>query len=252
MGFDVDIFLQALTSKALREAIPVTVSLAVVSFLAGVAIGFVVALMRASRLRLLRYLGWTYVWLFRAIPTIVLLFFVWNALPQIIPALSGPGFLPFYAAVIGLSVNEGAYAAEIIRGGLLSIDDGQRQAARALGMTPMAVFRRIVAPQVIRVVIPPMANDFITLLKLTSLAYAVSLREILTVTQTQIASTFRFAEWYGAAAIYYIVLVSIFMVGQAWLERRYVWTSEARGAARTGGILRGFGTLGGGLGGARR
>ena len=242
MNFDVDIFLQALTSKSLREAVPVTISLAVVSFVAGVVIGLVVALARASRYRVLRAVGWSYVWLFRAIPTIVLLFFVWNALPQIFPALAGPGFLPFYAAVIGLSVNEGAYAAEIIRGGLLSIDDGQRQAARALGMQPLAVFRRIVAPQVIRVVIPPMANDFITLLKLTSLAYAVSLKEILTVTQTQIASSFRFAEWYTAAAIYYLVLVSIFMVGQAWLERRYVWTSTARALrGRSFGMFRGFG-----------
>lgn len=242
MNFDVDIFLQALTSKALREAVVTTISLTIVSFVAGVAIGLVVALARASRFRVLRALGWTYIWIFRAIPTIVLLFFVWNALPQMFPALAGPGFLPFYAAVIGLSVNEGAYAAEIIRGGLLAIDDGQRQAARALGMQPLAVFRRIVAPQVIRVVIPPMANDFITLLKLTSLAYAVSLREILTVTQTQIASSFRFAEWYGAAALYYLVLVSIFMVGQAWLERRYVWTSTARGVGdRSLGMLRGFG-----------
>ena len=252
MSFDVDIFFQALTSKALREAVVITISLTIVSFGAGVLIGLVVALARASRFRLLRLVGWTYIWIFRAIPTIVLLFFVWNALPQLLPALRGPGFLPFYAAAIGLSVNEGAYAAEIIRGGLLSIDDGQRQAARALGMPPFALFRRIVAPQVVRVVIPPMANDFITLLKLTSLAYAVSLREILTVTQTQIASSFRFAEWYGAAAIYYLVLVSIFMVGQAWLERRYVWTSAARSAVRGGGILRGFGSLGGGLGGARR
>jgi len=246
VNFDVDIFVNALTSKALREALPVTVSLAVVSFVVGVAIGLAVALLRASRFRALRALGWGYVWIFRAIPTIVLLFFVWNALPSMFPALTGPGFQPFYAAVIGLAVNEGAYAAEIIRGGLLSIDDGQRQAARALGMPPIAVFRRIVAPQVVRVVIPPMANDFITLLKLTSLAYAVSLREILTVTQTQIARDFRFAEWYSAAALYYIVLVSIFMVGQAWLERRYVWTSAAR-TATGGGILRGFGGLGGGM-----
>ena len=247
MHFDVGIFLSALTSKALREAIPVTISLAIVSFVVGLVIGLLVALARSSRFRVLRYVGWTYVWFFRAIPTIILLFFVWNALPEIIPALAGPGFMPFYAAVIGLSVNEAAYAAEIIRGGLLSVDDGQRQAARALGMQPAAVFRRIVAPQVIRVVIPPMANDFITLLKLTSLAYAVSLREILTVTQTQIAQTFRHAEWYSAAALYFIVLVSVFTVGQAWLERRFVWTSAAR-TSSGGGILRGFG----GLGGSRR
>ena len=242
MDFNVDIFLKALTSKALREAVPITVSLAIVSFVLGVAIGLIVALMRGSRFRLVRAAGWTYVWFFRAIPTIVLLFFVWNALPRLIPAFAEPWFISFYAAVLGLSINEGAYAAEILRGGLLSIDDGQRQAARALGMEPAAVFRRIVAPQLARVVIPPMANDFITILKLTSLAYVVSLREILTVTQTQISQSFRFAEWYSAAARYYLVLVSIFMVGQAWLERRYVWTSVARvGRGRTSGVLRGFG-----------
>jgi ABC-type amino acid transport system permease subunit len=169
---------------------------------------------------------------------VVVLFFVWYALPQLIPALKGPDFLPFYAAAIGLSVNEAAYAAEIIRGGLLSIDDGQRLAARALGMTPSAVFRRIVAPQMIRVVIPPMSNDFITMLKLTSLAYVVSLREVMNQTQTQVSSSFRYAEWYGAAALYYLVLVSIFMVAQAWLERRYQWTSQGRSRIFGGQLAR--------------
>ena len=239
MGFDLGIFLDALGSRALREGVVITISLTVVSFVAGVVIGLGVALLRNSRFAVLRTLGWGYIWIFRALPTLLLLFFVWNALPQLIPALRGPGFLPFYAAAIALSVNEAAYAAEIIRGGLLSIDDGQRLAARALGMAPLAVFRKIVAPQLVRVVTPTMANDFITLLKITSLASAVSLRELMTNTQTQVASSFRFAEWYGAAAVYYLVLVSLFMVVQAWFERRYVWTSSAR-AGRTG-ILRGMG-----------
>jgi polar amino acid transport system permease protein len=239
VGFDPQIFLNALTSRTLREAVVITISLTFVTFAIGMALGLLVALARQSRFALLRAFAWTYIWIFRAVPTIVLLFFVWYALPQLIPALRGPDFLPFYAAVIGLSVNESAYAAEIFRGGLLSIDDGQRLAARALGMQPLAVFRRIVAPQLVRVVIPPVANDFITLLKLTSLAYVVSLREVMTATQTQVSSTFRYAEWYGAAAVYYLVLVSIFMVAQAWFERRYVWTSAAR-ATRTG-IWRGMG-----------
>ena len=239
MDFDPDIFLAALGSRALREGVVITISLTVVSFVAGVTIGLGVALLRNSRFAVLRALGWGYIWIFRALPTLVLLFFVWYALPQLIPALRGPGFLPFYAAAIALSVNEAAYAAEIIRGGLLSIDDGQRLAARALGMTPMAVFRRIMAPQLMRVVIPTMANDFITMLKITSLASAVSLRELMTQTQTQVASSFRYAEWFGAAAVYYLVLVSIFMVAQAWFERRYVWTSQARGS-RSAGILRGM------------
>jgi polar amino acid transport system permease protein len=240
VDFNLEVFVQALTSRALREGVVITISLTIVSFVAGLAIGLGVALMRGSRFAVVRLLAWGYIWIFRALPTLVLLFFVWYALPQLIPALRGPGFLPFYAAAIALSVNEAAYAAEIIRGGLLSIDDGQRLAARALGMPPLSVFRRVMAPQLVRVVIPPIANDFITLLKITSLASAVSLREIMTQTQTQIASSFRYAEWFGAAAVYYLVLVSIFMVAQAWFERRYVWTSQAR-SGRSLGVLRGLG-----------
>ena len=238
MNFDVDIFINALFSRALREGVVVTVALTIVSFAAGLAIGLVVALLRGSRFAAARGVGWTYIWLFRALPTLILLFIVWNALPQLIPALKGPGFEPFLAAAIALSVNEGAYAAEIIRGGLLSIDDGQRVAARALGMQPASVFRRIVFPQVVRVITPALSNDFITLLKITSLAFAVSLRELLTMAQIQVSSSFRHAEWYLAAAIYYLVLVSLFMVVQAWFERRYVWASQRRG--RRFGVLRGF------------
>jgi polar amino acid transport system permease protein len=229
---DFQVFLGALTSRALREGLVVTITLTVVSFSAGLVIGLAVALIRDSRFRLLRAFAWTYIWVFRAIPTLVLLLFFWNALPQLIPALRGPGYPAFLAAALALSINEGAYAAEIIRGGLLSIDDGQRLAARALGMPPVSVFRRVVLPQLVRVVIPPAANDFITMLKLTSLASVISLREIMTNTQAVIATNFRFAEWYTAAAIYYLVLVSIFMALQAWLERRYVWLSQPAGARR--------------------
>lgn len=239
MNFDVDVFLAALTSRALREGVVMTIALTIVSFAAGLVLGLGVALLRGSGNPLLRAVGWTYIWLFRALPTLILLFLVWYALPQVIPALRGPDFEPFYAAAIALSINEGAYAAEIIRGGLLSIDDGQRVAARALGMQPRSVFRRIVAPQVIRVVTPALSNDFITLLKITSLAYAVSLRELMTMAQIQVATTFDYAEWYGAAGVYYLVLVSAFMVVQAWFERRYVWASQRRGMRF--GVLRGFG-----------
>jgi len=100
-------------------------------------------------------------------------------------------------------------------------------------MPPASVFRRVVLPQLVRVVVPAAANDFITLLKITSLASVISLREIMSNTQAVIASTFRFAEWYTAAAIYYMVLVSVFMVLQAWLERRYVWVSQPATARRS-------------------
>ena len=229
---NLQIFLEALTSRALREGLVVTISLTVVSFALGFVIGLGVALLRDSRFAVVRAAAWTYIWVFRAVPTLVLLLFAWNALPQLIPALKGPGYPAFLAATIALSINEAAYAAEILRGGLLSIDDGQRLAARALGMTPASVFRKVVLPQLVRVVIPASANDFITMLKITSLATVISLREIMTNTQSNIATSFRFAEWYTAAAVYYLILVSIFMVAQAWLERRYVWVSQPAGARR--------------------
>jgi polar amino acid transport system permease protein len=228
LDFQGPVFLEALTSKSLIQGVQITIALTIVSFAVGLVIGLLVALMRDSRLRLLRGISWTYIWIFRGIPTLIQLFIVWQALPQLFPALRGQWFSPFLASTIALSLNEAAYAAEIMRGGLLSVDDGQRVAARALGMPPSKVFGKVVAPQLIRVAIPPMANDFITLLKITSLASVTSLRELMTNTQAAVSSSFRFAEWYLAAGIYYLVLVSIFMVGQSWLERRYVWTSRVR------------------------
>jgi polar amino acid transport system permease protein len=229
VDFKWDVFLEALTSKSLIQGVQITIALTAVAFALGLLIGLVIALMRNSRLRLVRGAAWTYIWLFRGIPTLVQLFIVWEALPQLFPALTQQWFTPFIAATLALSFNEAAYAAEILRGGLLAVDDGQRLAARALGMTPLKVFTKVVAPQLTRVTIPPMANDFITLLKITSLASAVSLRELMTNAQTAIAASFRPAEWFFAVAIYYLVVVSIFMAAQSWLERRYVWTSTARG-----------------------
>jgi polar amino acid transport system permease protein len=236
MNFDPQVFLDALTSANFRQGALTAIALTAVSQLTAVAIGLVLAVMRESRLRTLRAASWTYVWIFRAIPTLVQLLFVWNALPQLFPALREDWFSPFLAAWLALSLNEGAYMAEIVRGGLLAIDEGQKLAGRALGMSPLSVFRRITLPQVIRVIIPPTANEFITMLKITSLASAISLQELLTYTQQSISITFRFAEFYAAAAIYYLVIVSVFMVIQAWLERRFRWTSRGRAPGLVGGL----------------
>lgn len=217
------------------------VALTVVSQLTAVGIGLVLAVMRTSTNRALRGISWTYVWIFRAIPTLVQLLFVWNALPQLFPIFKEDWFNQFLAAWIALSINEGAYMAEIVRSGLLAIDEGQTLAARALGMAPRSVFRRVVLPQVVRVIIPPTANEFITMLKITSLASAISLQELLTYTQQNISITFRFAEYYAAAAVYYLVIVSVFMAFQALLERRFAWSSQRRGASRLTAALRGAG-----------
>jgi His/Glu/Gln/Arg/opine family amino acid ABC transporter permease subunit len=238
VDFKPSVFFEALTSPAFIEGVKVTITLTVVAMAVGLVLGLVIALLRASPWAPVRAVAWGYIWVFRAIPALVWLLFVWDGLPQLIPALKGDWFSTFAAATIALSMNEAAYAAEVFRGGLLSIDEGQRLAARALGMSPTKVFTKVIAPQLIRVTIPPLSNDFITMLKLTSLASVISLQELLARTQTLVASTFRFTEYYSAAAIYYLVLVSIFMVIQAQLERRFVWTSQQAPATSALGRVR--------------
>jgi len=240
MDFDTAVFWRALTSDTFRQGAITAIALTVLAQLTAVLFGLVLAVMRAGGNRLLRGISWTYVWIFRAIPTLVQLLFVWNALPQLFPALRESWFSSFLAAWLALSMNEGAYMAEIVRSGLLAIDEGQGLAARALGMQPWSVFRRVTLPQVTRIIIPPTANEFITMLKITSLASAISLQELLTYTQQAISTTFRFAEYYAAAAIYYLVIVSVFMAAQAWLERRFLWSSQ-RGERRLVTALRAVG-----------
>jgi polar amino acid transport system permease protein len=243
VNFDPKVFVDALTSEGFRTGALVAIALTAVSQLTAVVIGLVLAVMRESSPRLLRAASWTYVWIFRAIPTLVQLLFFWNAVPQLFPALvRADWYSPFVAAWIALSINEGAYMAEIVRGGLLSIDEGQRLAARALGMQPLSVYRRVILPQLIRVIIPPTANEFITMLKITSLAAAISLGELLTYTQQSISITFKFAEYYAAAAVWYLAIVSIFMVVQGQLERRFRWTSQG---SRPAGLIGGLTGLGG-------
>jgi His/Glu/Gln/Arg/opine family amino acid ABC transporter permease subunit len=226
MDFRVDVFISALTSRALLQGVQVTIALTAVAMVFGLALGLVVALMRDHSSPVVRGVAWAYVWVFRAIPTLVLILMTWFALPQIFPVLKENWFNQFVAASLALSINESAYAAEILRGGLLSVDEGQRLAARALGLSPSKVFTKVIAPQVVRVTIPPLSNDLITMLKITSLAAFISLREVISLTQSAVSLDFRFAERYLAAAVYYLVIVSVLMVGQAWIERRFRWTSQ--------------------------
>lgn len=238
MDFSPEIFFQALTSRALLQGVQVTVALTVVSMVFGLALGLVIALMRDHSSPVLRGIAWVYVWFFRAVPTLVLILMTWFALPQLFPVLKEKWFNQFVAASLALSVNEAAYAAEILRGGLLAVDDGQRLAARALGLSPTKVLAKVIAPQVIRVTIPPLSNDFITMLKITSLAAFISLQELLSLTRTAVALDFRFAERYAAVAVYYLVLVSILMVGQAWIERRFRWVSRRVSGRSAGELVR--------------
>ena len=154
--------------------------------------------------------------------------FIWYALPQLWPVFAGSWFTPFVAAWVALSLNEAAYMAEIIRSGLLSVEPGQELAARALGMRRGQILRRVIVPQAIRIIIPPTGNEFITLLKLTSLASVIALQELLTASQDLATANFKYPEAYLAALVYYLGIVSILMVIQARLERRFTWTSRRR------------------------
>jgi len=231
MEWDTDLFVDALTSSALLNGALITIALTVTAWCGAQLVGAVLAVSRTSRFRVVRGGVVTYLWLFRAVPLLLQLLFVWNALPQLIPDLKSDWFTPFIAALVALTLHEAAYMAEISRSGLMSVDPGQRDAARAIGMTTGQSYRYVIVPQAIRVMIPPSANEFITLLKLTSLASVISLAELLTVTQQDIAVNFRFAELYAAATVYYLVMVSVLMLGQSHLERRFQWRSRAAAAA---------------------
>ena len=188
-------------------------------------LGFFLALGRASRRRWLRSFVFVYTWIFRAIPTLLQLLFIWDALPQVSHVFTENWFTPFLAAAIALSLNEAAYMVEIIRAGLLSVDPGQELAGRALGMSRRRILRRIVVPQAIRIVIPPMGNEFITLLKLTSLASVISVHELLTAAGEFYSTNFSYQEAFTAAALYYLFIVSILMYLQSLLEKRYTFSS---------------------------
>jgi polar amino acid transport system permease protein len=227
-SFDTHIFWEALSSRPYWHGALLAFELTCATLAAATVIAFFLALGALSRSRPLRGVVLVYNWLFRAIPTLLLLLFVWNGLPQLWGVFTGNWYKAFLAAFFALSLNEAAYMSEIIRAGLLSVDPGQELAGRALGMTRGRILRRVIVPQAIRIIIPPTANEFITLLKLTSLASVISLYELLGAATVRASQDFRYLEAYAAAAVYYLAIVSVLMVIQAQLERRFTWTSSSR------------------------
>ena len=226
MEFDVHLFWDTLFSEPYLKGAILSVEVAFFAQLLAVGLGFLVALGRTSRHRWVRSISWLYVWFFRAIPALLVLLIIWNAGPQLVPALRDDWFSPFLAAFIGLGVVEAAYMAEIIRASLLSVDEGQTLAARAIGLPPSGVMRKVVLPQAIRIALPPTGNELIGMIKYTSLASVISLRELLTTASIGVSVTFRYAEYYAAALVYYLVIVSVVMAIQAAVERRFRWISK--------------------------
>jgi polar amino acid transport system permease protein len=227
-SFDTHLFWTALSSGPYWRGALTALELTAASLATAIVIGFFVALGALSTRSRFRSAAWVYNWVFRATPTLLQLYFIWYALPTVWSGFAGSWFTVFMAAWIALSLNEAAYMSEIIRAGLLSVDPGQELAGRSLGMTRRQILGKVIVPQAVRIVIPPTGNEFITLLKLTSLASIISLRELFTAGQTLAASTFRYTEPLTAALVYYLVIVSILMVVQSRLEKRFTWSSAAR------------------------
>ncbi|GAB2620795.1 amino acid ABC transporter permease [Streptomyces capparidis] len=212
-----------------------TVWLTIVAMVLGVALGVVLAVMRLSKNPVTSSVAWFYIWFFRGTPVYVQLL-VWFSLGLVFDTVN-LGFYkdewadfmtPFLAALLGLGLNEAAYMAEIVRAGIQSVDEGQTEAAHALGMSHGKTLRRVVLPQAMRVIVPPTGNEFINMLKTTSLVVAVQYYDLLQST-TDLAQTSGAAvEMLFLASVWYLILTTVFSIGQFYLERRY-----ARGSSRS-------------------
>ncbi|MDU0359397.1 amino acid ABC transporter permease [Rhizobium sp. 25PS6] len=190
-----------------------TVWLTVVSLVAGLILGFALALMRRSSRRVPYSLAKAYIWLFRGTPLLVQLIAIYTALP-----LFGIKFIE--AALLGLALNEAAYLAEIIRAGIEAVPEGQTRAARALGMTERQIMRYIVMPQAFKVIVPPLGNSVNGLLKTTSVTSVISVEELLRRTQVLIQERFMVLELFAVAAIYYLLLTTLWDFFQSHIEKR--------------------------------
>ncbi|MFD9084353.1 amino acid ABC transporter permease [Streptomyces erythrochromogenes] len=211
-----------------------TVLISVASMALGLALGVLFAVMRLSKNPVTSSVAWFYIWVFRGTPVYVQLL-IWFSLALIFPVFD-LGFYrdempdvmtPFLAALLGLGLNEGAYMAEIVRAGIQSVDEGQTEASHALGMTRTQTMRRVVLPQAMRVIIPPSGNEFINMLKTSSLVVAVQYPDLLRAAQDIASTSFAVMEMFFVASIWYLVLTSVFSVGQYYVERHY-----ARGSLR--------------------
>ncbi|WP_416261358.1 amino acid ABC transporter permease/ATP-binding protein [Gibbsiella quercinecans] len=209
MTFDWSYMLGLLSDVDFWLATWTVIKLSLLTWAISIVLGFILALGKQARHPLLNLSARGYIWLFRSMPLLVLLIFVYN-LPQALPASSVLLGDPFYAGLIALVLSEAAYIAEIHRGGLLSIPKGQSEAARALGLRFTGIQWRVIIPQALRVALPALANEYISIVKLSSLVSVISLTEILMVGQRLYSQNFLVMETMTAVAFYYVLIVTVF------------------------------------------
>jgi len=240
-GFQWSVVGEYLFDHRILAGLVVTIELTVISMAIGIVLGVLLAVMRLSPNPLLARASWLYIFFFRGTPVLVQLLF-WYNIAALYPKISlgipfGPAFVhpdantlitAFRAGILGLGLNEGAYMAEIVRAGIISVDEGQTDAAQSLGMTRVQTLRRIVLPQAMRVIIPPTGNETISMLKTTSLVSVITVTELLYAAQLIYSVNFKPIPLLITVSIWYLVCTSVLYVGQHYLERYY-----GRGSSRS-------------------
>ncbi|HEY7974802.1 MAG TPA: amino acid ABC transporter permease [Ktedonobacterales bacterium] len=233
-------------SSLILQGVVITIVLAVLAQLTGTILGLIVYFMRRARFRPLGWVAEVYIWFFRGTPLLVQILFVYLAMPYLSLArplrnadifsvfgFSGVYTDSFVAGFLALALNEGAYMAEIVRAGIDSIDPGQMEAAKTLGMTYWLGMRRIVLPQAMRVILPPLGNEFNGMLKNTSLVSVISLYDLLGAAEAIGSPTFRTLELLTVACIWYLLMTTVWTIIQSWLERRFNASTRDPGSGKS-------------------
>ena len=250
MAFSWPFFWQYLLepSSVYLHGLWLTLILSVISQSIGCLIGLFAALGRFSRYRVIRLIVSFYVWVMRGTPLLVQIVFIYTGLAAgnifrfediDLGFVVIPGNIQ--AAILALSLNEGAYMTEIIRAGIASVDIGQNEAAKSLGMTYWKLMRRIILPQAARVIIPPLGNEFNGMLKNTTLVSVIGVQELLTATQMVTSATFRVFELYLVVALYFLTLTTLWGLIQRWIENKF--SEPGARTARAGPVTSGRGWL---------
>jgi polar amino acid transport system permease protein len=232
--FEWDVVGDYLFDSRILDGLVKTLELTVLAMGIGIALGVILALMRMSGNPLLSGPSWIYIWFFRGTPLIVQIIFFFN-IAALYPMIDlgipfGPSFIhidanqvitPFMAGLLALGLNEGAYMSEVVRAGIISVEEGQTQAAKALGMTQGQTMRRVVLPQAMRVIIPPTGNETISMLKNSALVSVIAVTELLYSAQLIYAANYKTIPLLIVASIWYLAATTVLSVGQHYLERHY-------------------------------
>jgi polar amino acid transport system permease protein len=233
-NFHWDVVGQYLFDQRILHGLVKTLQLTVLAMAIGVVLGVLLAVMRLSPNWLIRGSSWFYIWIFRGTPLLVQIL-LWNFIAALYPSIDlgipfGPAFVhlnandfitPFVAGMLALGLNEGAYMAEIVRAGIISVEEGQTEASKALGMTRAQTMRYIVLPQAMRVIIPPTGNETISMLKNTVLVSVIAVAELLYSAQLIYSQNFQQIPLLIVVCIWYLAVTTVLSIGQYFLERHY-------------------------------